>query len=124
MEEYLYQILLREGTTEYALFRQFSPDLHAYKPLCGDDRLGGEHAIPFPVSIVFGDKDWMDTRGSVRIVKRNQFFHEGKSNLYILRKCGHQMAIDNPTGLVKLIIDDVTGKSLHVFQPAPMRVMY
>lgn len=80
--------------------------------------------IPFPISIVFGDRDWMDTRGSVRILKRNQFFHEGKCNLYILRKCGHQMAIDNPKDLVKLIIDDVFGKELHVFQPAPMRIKY
>jgi hypothetical protein len=71
MENYLYQILLREGTTEYALFRQFDCGLHAYKPLAGDDRLGGEHSIPFPVSIVFGSKDWMDTRGSIRIIKRN-----------------------------------------------------
>jgi hypothetical protein len=68
MEEYLYQILLREGTTENALFKQFDCGLHAHKPLAGDDRLGGKDKVPFPVSIVFGDRDWMDTRGSVKIV--------------------------------------------------------
>lgn len=124
MEEYLYQILLREGTTEYALFQQFESGLHAYKPLCADDRLGAEHAVPFPISIVFGDRDWMDTRGSIRIVKRNIFFYQGKCNLYVLPKCGHQMAIDNPTGLVRLIIDDVSGRSKHVFQPAQPRIKY
>ena len=41
MENYLFQIILREGTTEYALFRQFDHGLHAYRPLAGEDRLGG-----------------------------------------------------------------------------------
>ncbi len=34
------------------------------------------------------------------------------------------MAIDNPTGLVKFIVDDVNNLELHVFQPAPPRIMY
>jgi len=57
--------------------------------LCADDRLGAENAIPFPISIVFGTKDWMDSRGSVRIIKRNKFNQEGKCNLYLLPKSGH-----------------------------------
>lgn len=71
MVEYLFQILLREGTTEFALFRQFSIGLHAHKPLAADDRLGGAQTVLFPISIVFGDRDWMDTRGSTRIIMRN-----------------------------------------------------
>jgi hypothetical protein len=74
MEEYLFQILLREGSTEFALFRQFDNGLHAYKPLCAENRLGGYHTVPFPISVVFGDMDWMDTRGSAHIVKQNKFF--------------------------------------------------
>ncbi len=49
---------------------------------------------------------------------RNQYFLDGKSNLYILEDSGHQMAIDNPVQLAKLIIDDIAGVSCHVFQPA------
>ncbi len=41
MVDYLFQILCREGTTEYALFQQFEVGLFAKKPLAGDDRLGG-----------------------------------------------------------------------------------
>jgi len=69
---YLYQIFLREGTTEYALFLQFEPGLHALKPLCAMDRLSGDH-ITFPISIVFGSKDWMDSRGSKSIISRSKF---------------------------------------------------
>ena len=62
--EYLYQIQMRQGTTEYALFLQFDSNLHALKPLAADNRLGGLETIPFPISIVFGENDWMDSRGS------------------------------------------------------------
>jgi len=89
MVDYLFQILCRVGTTEFALFKQFEIGLHAHKPLAGDDRLGGDKMVPFPISIVFGDRDWMDTRGSVRIVMRNKFFMEGLCNLYILKNSGH-----------------------------------
>jgi len=57
----------------------------------------------------------MDSRGSARIIMRNQYFFEGKSNLYILEGAGHQMASDNPTGLVKLLLDDLNGTSKHIF---------
>ena len=57
-----------------ALFRQFEPGLHAFIPLASDVRLGGHHSLPFPVSIAFGDRDWMDSRGSARIVMQNRFF--------------------------------------------------
>ena len=77
MENYLFQILLRPGTTEYALFQQFDYGLHAYKPLAADDRLGGEKTLPFAVSIVFGDRDWMDTRGAAKIIKNNKFYESG-----------------------------------------------
>jgi hypothetical protein len=33
MEEYLFQILLREPSTEFALFKQVDPGLHAHVPL-------------------------------------------------------------------------------------------
>jgi hypothetical protein len=57
----------------------------------------------------------MDTRGSARIIMRNQFFFEGKSNLYILDDSGHQMVSDNPKGLVKLLLDDLSGVNKHIF---------
>ena len=55
---------------------------------------------------------------------RNQYFFEGKSNLYILEGSGHQMASDNPTGLVKLLLDDLNGTHKHIFQPSFPKVAY
>lgn len=88
------------------------------------EKLGGYHEVPFPVSIVFGERDWMDTRGSARIVMQNKFFAEGDSNLYILPSSGHQMAIDQPEALSKLLIKDITGQSKKVFMPAPPTIRY
>ena len=122
MENYLFQILLRKGTSEYALFRQFDFGLNAYKPLSGDDKLGGN--VSFPVSIVFGDRDWMDSRGATKIILNNKFFKAGASNLYILKKSGHQMAIDQPIQLAKIIIEDVLGISKNIWQPNKPTVRY
>ena len=91
MIEYLYQIFTREGTTEYALFKQFDAGLHAHKPLAADERLSGEH-ISFPISIVFGDRDWMDSRGSKTIISKSKFLLSGQSMLHVLEGSGHQMA--------------------------------
>jgi hypothetical protein len=78
MEEYLFQILLRQSSTEYALFMQHDPGLHAHEPLDHANQLRNPD-IPFPISFVYGDKDWMDSRGSREIVKANKFFASGLS---------------------------------------------
>lgn len=124
MENYLYQILLREGTTEYALFRQFDYGLHAFRPLAGDDRLGGLNAVPFPISVVFGDRDWMDTRGSAKIVMANKYFSQGLCNLYKLPNSGHQMAIDNPQALAEILIKDTQGTNRHILMPCAPTIRY
>jgi len=107
--EYLFQIFLRKGTTEFALFLQFEPGLHALKPLSAMDRLSGDN-ITFPISIVFGSRDWMDSRGSKTIISKSKFLQSGQTMLHVLPNSGHQMANDNPEGLVKLLIDDLYGK--------------
>ena len=63
LQDYEFQIRLRENTTEDALFQQFDKSLHAYKPLASPDRLMSKD-ITFPISIIYGDSDFMDARGS------------------------------------------------------------
>ena len=54
---------MRPGGTDAALFLSFDCGLHAHMPLQEVDRLANPD-LPFPISIVFGDRDWMDSRGS------------------------------------------------------------
>ena len=116
LQEYLFQILLRPSSTEFALFQQFEPGLFAYKPLANPDRLYNT-LIPFPISIVFGQRDWMDSRGARDIVKANKFFESGDSQLHVLPNAGHQLFMNNPQGFVELITADVLGHVKHVFTP-------
>ena len=81
-------MFLRPASAEQAIFQQFDCALHAYKPLASPERLANSD-IPFPVSIVYGETDWMDSRGSREIVKLNQYFESGDSQLHILAKSGH-----------------------------------
>jgi len=74
----MYQILMRPGGTDAALFLSFDCGLHAHMPLQEVDRLANPD-LPFPISIVFGDRDWMDSRGSRQIVRANKFHATGES---------------------------------------------
>ena len=55
---------------------QFDSGLHAVTPLDHPDVLR-DPELQFPISFVFGDTDWMDSRGSREIVKANKFFSTG-----------------------------------------------
>jgi len=114
---------MRPGTTEFALFMQFDCGLHAHMPLASHLRLGSAE-VPFPVSIVFGDKDWMDSRGSYTIVSKNKFFEAGDSQLHILENAGHQLFMDNPEGFVKLVTDDLLGNIKGAVQQKPVVLQY
>ena len=114
---------MREGTTEYAMFRSFDSALHPYASLSNANRLCNPD-LPFAISIVFGETDWMDSRGSKTIVSSSKFFQQGQSMLHILPNSGHQMAMGNPTGLCKLIADDLLGRVSHVWQPQLPTTVY
>lgn len=112
MEEYLFQILLRQSSTEYALFMQVDPGLHAHVPLDHEEQLRNSE-LPFPISVVYGEIDWMDSRGALEIVKANKFFGSGESQLHVLPEAGHQLFMNNPEGFIKLVIGDLTGTLKH-----------
>lgn len=112
--DYTFQIQMRAGTTEMAVFLQCDNMFNAHKPLCAEDRLLNPD-IQFPVSIAFGDQDWMDTRGSAHVVKSNKNFESGSCNLYELKDCGHMMPLMQPESLAKLLIDDIYGNAKHVW---------
>ena len=115
LEDYEFQIRLRPSTTEKALFQQFDNTLHAHNPLASTDRLMNSD-LPFPISIVYSDTDWMDSRGSRQIVRANRHFKYGKSQLHILNNSNHVMFGSNPRGFVELITADCFDLITHKYE--------
>lgn len=57
MTNYLYQIFMRNGTTEYGILLNFDFSLMAYLPLGTVEKLSNpEYQIPF--SFIYGENDW------------------------------------------------------------------
>ena len=93
MCDYIYQIFLRKGTTEYAIHVNFDQLFHAYVPLGTKDKLGSD-TFPIPISIMVGDQDWtlnVEDDAAIKIVNHNRKLHGEKSNYYIVKNCGHSM---------------------------------
>jgi hypothetical protein len=78
LKEYLFQIFMRPGSTEFAIFIQFDLGMHAHQPLAAPYKLNNPN-LPFPISFVFGQRDWMDNRDADLILKTNQFHATGQS---------------------------------------------
>jgi len=55
--DYMYQITMRDGTTEYAVQVMFNTDLQAKYPLGTHDKLASPE-FSKPVSFFYGDSDW------------------------------------------------------------------
>ena len=67
--------------------------MHAIHPLQAADRLGNPK-IDFPIGMVFGDADFFGTEGADEIIKQNKHFASGKSQLFKLEDCSHQLVYD------------------------------
>lgn len=67
--------------TEKALFVSFKYGGFAKHPLTSTDRLGNSK-LPFPIAFAFGDSDWLGSDGADQIVKKNQFYEQGLSQLF------------------------------------------
>ena len=69
--DYMYQIFLRKGTTEYALMVNFELGMQAKIPLSNPEKLGRTD-FPIPFSFVYGDDDWVpltDDGASKRLIE-------------------------------------------------------
>ena len=49
---------MRDGTTEMAIMVLFNPLLRAHLPLGTEDKLASP-TFPIPISIFYGDDDWV-----------------------------------------------------------------
>ena len=58
VRDYLYQIIMRPGTTEYAIMVNFDIGLVCKIPLEDASKLSNPD-LPFAVSFIYGDNDWV-----------------------------------------------------------------
>jgi pimeloyl-ACP methyl ester carboxylesterase len=102
-KDYLEQTLLRDGSTEYAIFVVFDYLLYAKHPLEEDDRLG---KLPIPVSFFYGDRDWVVREGGETVVSKN-YYCGRYSHVYIISDSDHHMYFDNPEEFANKILYDL-----------------
>ena len=67
-----------------------------------------------PISLVYGDIDWMTGVGTHDLLSSNPY-NGTFSHSYVLESSDHNLFFDNPAGLVKIIKEDL--KNLHEFVP-------
>ena len=82
----MYQILMRKGTTEYAIHLMFNPTLTAHLPLGSPEKLGRPD-FPVPISFFYGDEDWVlnvDEDAAQKVCIRNKKVHGFKTNHYLV----------------------------------------
>jgi pimeloyl-ACP methyl ester carboxylesterase len=104
VRDYMYQIFMRPGTTEYALMMCFELGLYPKLSLGHPDRLP---SLPIPITFVYGDQDWVrsvDNDAGRQIVNNSQF---PESAYYLVQSSDHNMHMDNPLGFSNIIITDL-----------------
>ena len=99
---YLFQVLSRPPCAEMAIYNCFTWELFAKHPLDSDDRLC---QVEIPISIFFGDRDWMRRYGWEKVLEKNQFKEQSK--FYEVPDSGHHLYFDNPEVFAKMIIEDL-----------------
>ena len=85
----------------------FKYQFFAYHPLTEPDRLLNNTI--FPISICYGDRDFMGSEGADVVIRSSAFFSSGESQLSVVPNAGHLLHIHNPAYLTNLIIGFLTG---------------
>lgn len=58
ISDHMFHVIMRNGTTEYAIHLMFNADLHAHLPLGDSSKLGSDR-FPVPISFFYGENDWV-----------------------------------------------------------------
>ena len=109
VQYYLFQVLLRKGTSEHAITVNFNFSLEPHLPLGTAEKLASPE-FPIPISFIYGDHDWtrvVDQDYAKVCVEANQFKEDSK--FHLVPDSDHNMHMDNPEELSSLIIDDLLG---------------
>ena len=74
IKDFLYQIIMRETTSDIGIQVEFTLPLQAKIPLSREDRLGRKD-FPIPISMFYGTVDWVmavDGHALQKIVDNNE----------------------------------------------------
>lgn len=98
--EFLQETFKMPNNSEQALHYVINPNFVAYEPI-----EGFVDELNFPVSVLYGDNDWMCQKGAMRHWQKSlESDIEGKNDkfrLFIVEDCEHQMTITNPKGIIE-----------------------
>ena len=117
MLNYMHQIFMKDGSSEYAIFTCFHLGMYAINPLIAEQRLGNKD-LNLPISFWYGDRDWMDVEPGRKIAENNMY-HDKLNFVYLVNDSDHHMYMDNPEDFARQIIHDIeyTEERLHLRIP-------
>ncbi|KAL8279290.1 hypothetical protein RQP46_008327 [Phenoliferia psychrophenolica] len=103
---YLYEISTARGSGEYCLAHLLAPGAYGRSPLL--ERLD---KLDVPITFIYGDHDWMDSKGGYDVVKKLKAKAESQetadqkrySRVIINPHSGHWVHLENPEGFNQII---------------------
>ena len=84
------------------------------------DRFGNPD-IDFPIAYVFGDRDFLGSEAAKDLVRQNKHFESGRSQLFKLDNSGHNVFLNNPKELSRMIIGFFNGTITGTFDEKPRK---
>ncbi|PWN19313.1 alpha/beta-hydrolase [Microstroma glucosiphilum] len=98
---YTQAIFLSKGSGEYCLAHLLLPGAWARLPIATRAK---ELKRELPVSFIYGESDWMDVEAGRDVVKRlREWGNMGGGRTFIVPHAGHNVHIDNPRALDRLL---------------------
>eukprot|EP00826_Nyctotherus_ovalis_P029877 TRINITY_DN2369_c0_g3_i5.p1 TRINITY_DN2369_c0_g3~~TRINITY_DN2369_c0_g3_i5.p1 ORF type:complete len:219 (-),score=37.57 TRINITY_DN2369_c0_g3_i5:155-811(-) len=102
LREYLFHILMKPGTGEVAMGYVLERGAFGVDPL-----LAYLHEFKFPVSIYFGDKDWMARTKPKDFGENPYYLKNSWVKEEIIKDAGHHICLDNPDDLIESISNNL-----------------
>jgi len=99
MNDYIWHITRMRGSGEYCISHILAPGAHARLPLV--DRI--EKLTTVPVTFVYGDQDWMDSKGGAESVKKMRAAGNKDVRNVVIPYAGHHVYLDNPDAVNELL---------------------
>ncbi|KAG8841917.1 hypothetical protein FRB96_006640 [Tulasnella sp. 330] len=100
--DYIYHILLAKGSGEYSISHILAPGAYARLPLI--DRID---KVTVPTTFVYGDRDWMDSKGGDKSVERMRAAGNHAVRNVVIPDAGHHVYLDNPKAMDELLVEEL-----------------
>ncbi|WRT69423.1 uncharacterized protein IL334_006409 [Kwoniella shivajii] len=91
LHSYIYGTSIMKGSGEYCISHILAPGAYARIPIV--DRI---NRLKVPVTIMYGDNDWMDVEGGKASVEALKQAGNNNASCHVVPKAGHHLYLDNP----------------------------